>query len=98
VSLDDERTVEDEYLVDQAAQVIPVMDDHRGDTEVEVFDFKVEFGTSSQPLAPIRTELLFAANDALGSFDDTKCQRGREDDVVTEVTQYGVEVVGVPSD
>ena len=41
---------------------------------------------------------FFAPDDTLGSFDDTKCQRRREDDAVTEVTLYGVEVVGVPGD
>ena len=98
MSLDDEGTVEDEDLVDQTARMIPVVDDDRIDTDIEVFDFEVEFGTLTQPFTPVRRELRLAANDAVGSFDDTACQRGREDDVVAEVTQDGAEVVGVPGD
>lgn len=98
MSLDDEGTVEDEHLVDQTARMIPVLDDHRVDTEIKVFNLKVEFGTSTQPFTPIRVKLFLTANDTLGSLDDSKSRRRREDDVVTEVTQYGVEVVGVPRD
>jgi hypothetical protein len=40
--------------------------------------------------------LLFAADDAVGTFDDSNRQGRSEDDLVTEMTQYRFEVVGVP--
>ena len=49
MSLDDEGTIEDEDLVDQSARMIAVMDDDRVDPEMEVFDFKVEFGLRRSP-------------------------------------------------
>ena len=61
MSLDDEGTVEDEDLVDQTARMIPVVDDDRIDTDIEVFDFEVEFGTLTQPFTPVRRELRLAA-------------------------------------
>jgi hypothetical protein len=40
--------------------------------------------------------LHFAANDAVGTVEDSLREGRREDHAVTKVTQYGVEIVRVP--
>jgi len=96
VSDHDEPVPKGQDLVDQAAQLILVVEDDRVDAGIDPYRFKVNVWISLEGKCPVVTENVLAADGTATVGNNPRDSRRGEDDVAGTVGQDSFEVAGVP--
>ena len=65
MTLDNDVTLEDEYLTHQDIPLVPVVNDEGRNTNIEAHYFEMKVRDSSQSFLPILPEGVFALNHAV---------------------------------